>query len=138
MRSGAPATSRIFGSPQGLFEDGSNNLYVAEVNGGRIDRIASGTAITTIVAGNGGFGFSGDGGPALGASFSAPRYVTLDSGGNIYIADSDRNCVVRRVDASTGVISTFAGIPGQCGYNGDNIPAYFSSIRHLPTRACFR
>lgn len=134
VRSGALANSRIFGSPQGLFIDASNNLFVAETNGGRVDRIASGSAIATIVAGIGAIGFSGDGGPAINALFSAPRYVAVDARGNVYIAD-DGNCVVRRVDAVTSTITTYAGTPDQCGYNGDNIPAtsaqFSSFIRGL-------
>jgi uncharacterized protein (TIGR03437 family) len=155
--SGVSANSRIFGSPQGLFIDPFNNLFVAEANGGRVDLIPGGSempsfvakiggirplelafmpgqAIATIVAGIGGVGFSGDGGPATNALFSAPRYVALDAGGNVYVAD-DGNCVVRRVDAATLVITTYAGTPGQCGYNGDNIPAtsaqFSSFIRGL-------
>src|SRR6185436_404465 len=68
------------------------------------------TAIDTIIrtpAGNGFFGFSGDGGAATSARFSTPSGVAVDASGNLYIADlyNDR---IRKVDTN-GVITTFAG-----------------------------
>src|SRR5262245_39259121 len=64
----------------------------------------------TTVAGNGNLGFSGDGGPAIGAALNHPRGMTLDSAGNLYAADSD-NYRVRRV-AVNATISTVAGNGG--------------------------
>ncbi len=78
------------------------------------------TAIFT-VAGNGIFGFAGDGAPATSATLALPRRVTLDNEGNLLIADVG-NHRVRRVDAGTGFISTVAG-SGLRGYTGDNVPA---------------
>ena len=70
------------------------------------------------MAGNSRAGFSGDGGPAVNAQLNAPQGIALDSGGNLYIADSLNNRV-RKVDTS-GIITTFAGngntsVPGLLG-----------------------
>jgi hypothetical protein len=49
-----------------------------------------------------------------------PDSLTLDSAGNLYIADADNNRI--RMVTTNGVISTVAGT-GAAGYNGDNVPA---------------
>lgn len=63
----------------------------------------------------------GDGGPATSAKLHEPAGLALDSTGNLYIAD-DRQRVIRRVDAATGVITTIAGTGGS-GSGGDGGPA---------------
>jgi hypothetical protein len=78
-------------------------------------------------AGNGVIGFSGDGGQATAAEFNSPASIALDSAGNILIADALNYCV-RKVDAVTGIISTYAGIPLQIGYSGDGGPATAAEI----------
>lgn len=75
----------------------------------------------TTIAGSGAAGFAGDGGPATGAQFNSPFGITADSAGNLYIADLG-NAVVRKIDVSTGTISTFAG-NGTVGNAGDGGPA---------------
>jgi len=67
----------------------------------------SGTIET--LAGNGEPGYAGDGGPAEAASLNEPKGLCVDREGNLYIADSE-NHVVRRVDRSTGIITTVAGV----------------------------
>ena len=94
--------------------------------------IAAGTAATLCcgqgvigtVAGNGASSFSGDGGPALSASFH-PDGVTVDSAGNIYIADQGNNRI-RKVDPS-GTITTVAG-NGNVQFAGDGGPATSSTV----------
>lgn len=73
------------------------------------------------VAGTEGGGYSGDNGPATLAQLSYPRATAIDANGNIYVAESG-NSVVRRIDATTGIITTIAGT-GFPGYTGDNGPA---------------
>ncbi len=73
------------------------------------------------VAGNGASGFSGDGGPATSASLNHPVSFTTDAAGNLYIADT-HNHRIRRVLASSGVITTVAG-DGTAGFSGDGGPA---------------
>jgi hypothetical protein len=79
------------------------------------------TGTLTTIAGTGEPGYSGDGGPAIEAQFSAPVDVALDPNGHCYIADYFNN-VVRRIKLATGVITTIAGT-GEKGYSGDGGPA---------------
>lgn len=70
----------------------------------------------TAVAGNGTFGYSGDGGPATSAQIESAASLALDAAGNLYIADCTDNRI-RKV-TTTGTISTVAG-NGVAGYSGD-------------------
>ncbi len=101
---------------------------------------AWGQTITTI-AGSGpstlAVWYSGDGGPATLAQFETPDDLAFDSLGNLYIADAN-NCVVRKVAAGTGIISTVAGsyvisagvTSGDCGYSGDGGPATSAELNY--------
>src|ERR1019366_4910938 len=60
------------------------------------------------IVGNGYMGYGGDGAAAAAGQISLPQDVTVDSSGNIFIADSG-NTVIREITASTGNISTVAG-----------------------------
>lgn len=121
-----PAISASLYSPWGVAVDSSGNLYIAEYNNNRIRMVAAGSGIITTVAGTGIGGFSGDGGVATLASLNAPRRVTVDSAGNLYIAD-ERNHRVRKVTAVSGIITTVAG-NGTAAFSGDNGPATSASL----------
>jgi len=79
------------------------------------------------VAGNGERAYAGDGRPATEAALNMPHEIQFDSMGNLYIAERD-NHVVRKVDAKTGLISTFAGT-GSAGFSGDGGPAAHAQLR---------
>ena len=119
---GGPATSASLYRPYGVSVDAAGNLYIADFYNYRIRKVSGGT-ITT-VAGNGTFGFSGDGGPATSASLKPPAGVTVDSAGNLYVADFD-NYRIRKV--SGGTITTVAG-NGVYGFSGDGRPATNASL----------
>ncbi len=104
---GGPATAATLGLVQGLAFNSAGDLYASEKSG-RIRMVKAGTGVITTVAGTGTAGFSGDGGPATGAQLSDPHGVTVDAGGNVFVADS-ANHAVRRIDAATKTISTYAG-----------------------------
>ena len=72
--------------------------------------------VVTVFAGNSTQGCSGDEGPATDAQLMNPKSLLVDAEGNIYIADSDCNCI-RKVDTD-GIITTVAG-NGTRGYSGD-------------------
>jgi uncharacterized protein (TIGR03437 family) len=111
---GGPATSATLSFPSGVAVDGSGNLYIAGV--GVIRKVAAATGIIITVAGNGGIGYSGDGGPATAAQFGAVN-LAVNGSGDIYIPDPFSN-VIRKVTAATGIITTVAG-DGAAGYTGD-------------------
>ena len=113
--------------PSGLVLDATGNLIVADGGNFRIRKISTTGKITTI-AGNGVYGYSGDGGSATKASIGQPVRLAYDAGGNLYFADVG-NCVVRKIDTG-GTITTYAGT-GTCGYNGDGIPATTAQL-NLP------
>ncbi|MDD9998867.1 MAG: hypothetical protein OXQ89_14085 [Rhodospirillaceae bacterium] len=114
-----PATAAQLNRPVGVAVDLAGNVYVAEIEGHRVRRIAPDGTIVTI-AGTGVAGFSGDGGPATAAQLNQPVRVAVDAAGHVYIADLD-NHRIRRI-APDGTISTFAGV-GVEGYGGDGGPA---------------
>jgi sugar lactone lactonase YvrE len=104
---GGPATAATLGLVQGLALNAAGDLFAAEKSG-RIRKILAGSGIISTIAGTGTAGFSGDGGPATGAQLSDPHGVTVDAGGNVFVADS-ANHAIRRIDGATKIISTYAG-----------------------------
>ena len=110
--------------PPGIAVDGGGNVYVADNGNNRIRRISPDGIITT-VAGNGTYGFSGDGGPATSAQLSSVAGMAVDVAGNLWFADSSANRI--RQVSSNGIISTVAGT-GVCGFSGDSGPAATSQI----------
>lgn len=117
---GAAATSAQLNTPVGLAVDKSGNLYIADVDDSVVRKVSTGGIITT-VAGNGSQGYSGDTGPATGATLNGPEGVAVDASGNLYISDT-LNGVIRKVTAGGGTITTVAG-NGIDGYSGDGGPA---------------
>jgi sugar lactone lactonase YvrE len=109
---------------QGITMDSSGNLYFADSGNNVVWMVAADTGIISVVAGNGSASFPstsqgtvGDGGLATSAELNAPSGIAVDSAGNIYISDPIIN-VVRKVSASTGIITTIAGT-GQYGGPGN-------------------
>ncbi|MBW2539782.1 MAG: hypothetical protein JRE27_09275, partial [Deltaproteobacteria bacterium] len=93
----------------------------------RIRKVDTAGIITT-VAGIGLPGYDGDGGPATQAQLGWPLGIALDAVGNLYIADSDNDCI-RKVDTA-GIITTVAGIGQDSGCSGDGGPATQARIAY--------
>jgi hypothetical protein len=128
---GGPAVNAEFSRPFSVAVDGTANLYINDSNS--LIRKVDSNGIITTVAGTGVGGFSGDGGPAVGAQISLGG-MAADSLGNLYIAQFLSSCtggtagsmVIRKVDIF-GVINTVAG-NGTCGFSGDGGPAINAAI----------
>ena len=135
---GAAASAEL-NNPYAVVVDGSGNIYVADSDDSAIRVVNPGAAAVTIagvtispgtiatIAGNGTActdpsSGCGDGGPAADAELNFPSGLSLDSAGNIYIADTFNN-TIREVSATSGTIQTVAGTLGQRGYAGDNGPS---------------
>ena len=148
---GGLATNALLYNPGGVSVDNNGNLLIADTGNqvirfvnmttGIISTIAgtgttaanactttvttncTGTGGTTGTTGTGGgtYGYAGDNGPATSALLNSPMHAASDAAGNVYIADY-ANHAIRRVDAKTGIITTFAG-QGAPGYQGDGGPA---------------
>ena len=117
---GGPATAAQIDNPFGVVRGPDGAMWFCEYTGQRIRRVAPDGTISTM-AGTGAKGYSGDGGPALKATFNLPHEIRFDKEGNYYLTDMT-NHAIRRVDAKTGIITTFAGT-GKAGYSGDGGPA---------------
>ena len=112
---GGPASEAQLNDPLQIAFDGIGNLYILECGGlyictqPRIRKVGTKGIITTI-AGTGVAGFSGDGGPALNATFDIGVNdnggLAADSSGNVFLADQ-QNSRIRRIDAKTGIMTTF-------------------------------
>ena len=123
---GGPATAAQIDNPFGLGRGPDGALWFCEYTGQRIRKVDKDGTIHTM-AGTGKKGYSGDGGPALQATFNLPHEIRFDKEGNYYIADMV-NSAIRRVDAKTGIITTFAGT-GKPGYSGDGGPANKAELK---------
>ncbi len=123
---GGQATAAGLNTPTSLALDDAGNLYIADISNQRIRKITTGGIITTI-AGTGGIGSIGDGGPATAGRFDNPQGVTVDSAGNVYVADLNNN-KVRKISIS-GTITTVAGT-GSATFSGDGGPASSATLNH--------
>jgi WD40 repeat protein len=111
---GGPATDAGLSDPRGAVIDEAGTMYIVDTNNHRIRKVDGVTGLITTVAGSGLRSFSGDGGPATEAGFSAPHRIALGPSGNLYIADLIHHRI-RKLDLSSGIISTIAGdgVPDQ-------------------------
>ena len=130
---GYAATAATIGYSPFIRFDSSDNLYISDNGDSRIRKVTnlvdatltqyptlapSMASIITTFAGTGSGGYSGDGGQASSTTISCPIGIDHDSSGNIYFSDCTDNRV-RKITASTGIITTYAGT-GTGGFSGDD------------------
>ncbi len=112
--------------PAGLAIDRQGRVFVGERDGFRVRRIDLSKGEIATVAGVGIPGHNGDGIPAIDAMIGAPESLAFDSKGDLYIGERG-TYRVRKIDMSTGVVSTYAG-SGERGFEGDGGPAIEARI----------
>ena len=94
---GGAATSAELSLPSSVAVDAAGNVYIADSGNTRIRAVVAGTGIISTIAGNGTKGYTGDNGAATSAELNTPYDISLDSQGNLCIADKGSN-VVREVN----------------------------------------
>jgi sugar lactone lactonase YvrE len=109
-------------APRGVAFDRAGHVYLSMAGSHQVIRIDSVTGRVRVIAGNGASGFSGDGGLAINATLREPHGLVFDAQDNLFIADLENNRV-RRVDATTGIITSFAGGGAPATGIGDGGPA---------------
>ena len=122
---GLSSAARVYRPSHGIFNAYGDLIFTDEYNH-RIRIIHNNGTIATI-AGLGSSGFAGDGGNALLAKFSYPKYVTLFND-EIYIIDSN-NKRIRKVDTN-GNISTVIGSSAS-SYSGDGYDSTLANVVNL-------
>lgn len=125
---GGPAVAALYKQPSRMALDEQQNIYLIDQQNQRVRRIDAQTSTITTVVGSGTQGFAGDDGPANLAQLSFKQGDNPEPSGGIayragalYISDTENNRI-RRVDLTTGIITTIAGT-GQGGYSGEGAAA---------------
>ena len=127
---GGLAIHAFIQAPFAVAMDAVGNIYIADQYNSRVRKVTT-TGVISTIAGNGGAGFFGDGGHATAAELNWPSGVAVDAAGNVYISDMNNDCI-RKVNTA-GMISTYAGVGLNPGYNGDGGLAVATSARlHTP------
>ncbi len=134
---GGPATRAGLKYPTDVAVDASGHLFIADFSAGRIRRVDARTGIITTVAGNSDPGCHSIDPPMTGViatstCLESPEGIALDAIGNLFI--SDRRHRVYRVEATSGLLTTYAG--GGSEEIGDGGPATESRLS-FPQGLCF-
>jgi sugar lactone lactonase YvrE len=122
---GGSAISAELYFPFGIDVDSSGNIYFSDSDNERVRKVSPGGIITTI-AGDGTAGYLGDGGPGTSARLDSPNGLSVDSLGNVYVADEGNSRI--RAIAPSGIITTIAGSES-AGFSGDGGPSTAAGLR---------
>ncbi|MEZ5418213.1 MAG: hypothetical protein R2708_12820 [Vicinamibacterales bacterium] len=118
---GGPATQASLNMPHEIQSGPGGHLYIVERDNHVVRRVDGRTGIITTLAGTGAPGFSGDGGPAASASLRLPHSIALEPSGQGLLVCDIGNHRIRRVDLTTGLITTVGGT-GEPGTPRDGAP----------------
>ncbi len=105
-KSGDLATDVAMNQPHEVRVDSSDNIYIADTRNNRVGLISP-EGKWKAIAGTGGTGFSGDGGPAIAATMNQAYSIAVD-GSELFVADLMNHCI-RKVDLNSGAITTICG-----------------------------
>jgi DNA-binding beta-propeller fold protein YncE len=118
---GGPASAASIWGARAVDVGTDGTVYILEREGNSLRSVDPKSGLIRLRAGTGRKGYSGDGSPALEATFNGPKELDVDPQGNIWIVDTE-NHAIRRIDAASGTITTVAG-NGKAGGEGDGGPA---------------
>jgi len=104
-------TAAVFDTPKAIAVDATGNVYVADATAATISKITPDGTVTTLAGSPASPGYAD--GPGLSAQFHFPTGVSVDSAGDVYVADA-LNYAIRKITPA-GEVSTFAGSPGKKG-----------------------
>ncbi len=117
-----------FRNPWSVAVDTSGNVYVADRSNFTIRKITPTGRVSTLAGLARTPGYAD--GPGRYARFGDPHGIAVDSGGNVYVADTE-NSVIRKI-TSFGLVSTLAGVAGSPGISdGDGIHARFFNVQSV-------
>ena len=117
---GGPAAQAGINGARGVAFDRDGNMFICEREGNKVRKVDAKTGVIRTIAGTGEKGYTGDGGPALQATFNGPKWIHVGADRHVYVVDTENQCV-RRIDSRSGIITTVAG--GHAGPDGDGGPA---------------
>src|SRR5438552_1609034 len=123
---GGPATAAGIYGARAVKVAADGTVYILERQGSTLRAVDPQSGIVTTIAGTGERAYGGDDGPALAASFNAPKELAIDREGNLLIVDTE-NHAIRRVDLRTRTVATIAG-SGRQGGDGDGGPARAAAL----------
>jgi uncharacterized protein (TIGR03437 family) len=125
---GAAATNAEVHAPEDVQVDGSGNVYIADTANAYIREITAKDGHINFIAGNGTVGYGGDGGLATSAGLIEPFSISVDSKGNVFIAEPESGRI-RELTISNNNMITAVGT-GVLGFTGDGGSALKAEI-HL-------
>ena len=117
---GAPLRGTPLHGPRSIDVGPDGTIFLVLREGNSVISLDRKTQRFKRLAGTGETGYSGDGGPALQATFNGPKGITYASDNSLYVSDTESH-VIRRIDLKTGVITTVLGT-GQRGDGPDGDP----------------
>jgi streptogramin lyase len=118
---GGPANQASIWGARAVDVGPDGTVYILEREGNRLRAVDPRSGVITTIAGSGAKGYSGDGGPAIKATFNGPKELAVTNTGDVLIVDTE-NHVIRLVDKATRHVHTVAGC-GRAGGDGDQGPA---------------
>jgi hypothetical protein len=124
---GGPATQASLKFPKGVCTNSVGDIFIADEGNSRVRMIDHANGKISTFAGNGLFGFLGDGGLALLAMLNSPSHVAVDNNDHVLIVDH-ANARIRKVNKNTGIITTIVG-NGILGFGGDGGLATLASLK---------
>lgn len=114
--------------PFGIDFDSLGNMYIVELEGGRVHRITPGGK-PEVISGDGSKSYRGDGGPIADATYNGMHNIAINQQDQAFIADSWNHCV-RQIDLKSGTIKTSIG-NGTAGFSGDGGRAHAAQFDFL-------